>query len=48
MVQKNPQLEIVKIFAQTFNQSILVILKDFWKNNYTILTVKYKYINKIK
>jgi len=40
MVQKNPQPEIAKIFAQIFNQGILLLLKDFWNNKHNDLSVK--------
>jgi hypothetical protein len=40
MVMKIPEIQIAKIFAQIFNQAILNLIKDFWKNNHKDLTVK--------
>ena len=39
MVQKTPQTEIAKIFAKTFNNYILFLVKDFWSKNYENLLV---------
>jgi hypothetical protein len=39
MVQKMPKIEIAKIYAKIFNNSLLVLLRDFWKDNYQNLSV---------
>lgn len=41
MVQKTPQTEIAKIYAQVFNHSVLIILRDFWKEKHKDLPVIY-------
>jgi len=46
MVQKTPQTDIAKLFAKSFNNYILVLLKDFWSENYEDLKVFYLFINK--
>jgi len=39
MVQKTPQIEIAKIYVQIFNHTVLILLRDFWKDNHQNLSV---------
>lgn len=39
MVQKTPQTEIAVIFSKLFNNSVLVLVKEFWSKKHENMNV---------